>query len=148
VQSEVPTLLGVWDPVQLDRVISNLLRNALKYSPDGGEILVTISAEPADTPRDAPNRIAFVRVHDRGIGIPDSDLPHIFDPFYRGENVAQRTPGSGIGLSTLRRIVALHGGDVSAESREGGGATFTVRLPLAHTEIELGTVERCLSASS
>jgi signal transduction histidine kinase len=71
-----------------------------------------------------------VVVRDRGIGIPAADLPHVFDPFFRGRNVPGRITGSGIGLAGSRRIVERHGGTLSAASEEGRGSVFTVRLPL------------------
>lgn len=130
VHAEHPTVLEQWDSVQLRRIFTNLLSNAVKYSLEGGEILVAIDTEPAEIFDANSGPMAVVRVHDRGVGISPSDLPYIFEPFYRGKNVADRTTGSGIGLSTLRQIVVLHHGDVSVESRPGGGVTFTVRLPL------------------
>jgi PAS domain S-box-containing protein len=143
--ADPPELLGRWDAVRLERVLVNLLANAVKYSPDGGEIEVTISAElggrraefpgPAPgqprgaAPTESPNW-AVLTVRDSGLGIPAADLPYIFERFYRAGNVAGRIPGSGIGLAAARQIVEQHGGTIAVESREGGGTTFTVRLPL------------------
>ncbi len=73
----------------------------------------------------------MIAVRDEGIGIPATDLPHIFERFHRGTNVVSHVQGTGIGLASARQIVALHGGTISVESVEGAGATFTVRLPLA-----------------
>jgi signal transduction histidine kinase len=73
---------------------------------------------------------AVLTVADHGLGIPAADLPHIFERFQRGRNVAGRVAGSGVGLAGVRHVVEQHGGTVSVESREGGGSTFTVRLPL------------------
>jgi signal transduction histidine kinase len=75
--------------------------------------------------------VTVVRVGDRGIGIPAADLPRVFERFHRGTNVAGRIDGTGIGLASLRPIVAQHGGAVDVESREGRGSTVAVRLPLA-----------------
>ncbi|HEY8492209.1 MAG TPA: ATP-binding protein [Dehalococcoidia bacterium] len=125
-EAAVPELVGSWDADRLERVLLNLLSNAVKYSPDGGEVLVTVAAEGG------PERAhAILRVEDRGLGIPPADLPHIFDRFYRGANVAARIPGTGVGLAVARHIVEQHGGTIAAESREGAGSRFTVRLPLA-----------------
>jgi signal transduction histidine kinase len=119
-------LAGWWDAGRLERVLHNLVGNAIKYSPDGGEIDVTLSRE--GQPGEAGGR-AVVRIRDHGLGIPAADLPHIFEPFRRGSNVAGFVEGSGIGLAGARQIVELHGGTIAAESAEGQGSTFTVRLP-------------------
>jgi signal transduction histidine kinase len=116
-----PTLAGFWDPARIARVADNLLLNAIKYSPDGGDIAVGIA-------RDGPWAVMAVR--DPGMGIPAADLPRIFERFHRGANVARKITGSGIGLAGSKQIVEQHGGSIEVESREGGGSTFTVRLPL------------------
>jgi signal transduction histidine kinase len=82
------------------------------------------------TDEDANGKWAVLRVKDLGVGIPTKDLPRVFDRFYRGTNVAGKIPGSGIGLAGARQIIEQHGGTITAESREGIGSTFTVRLPL------------------
>jgi len=123
VLSDEPTLTGVWDADRLDRVVSNLLSNAVKYS-EGGEITITVARE-----EDAGEAWALVRVQDSGIGIPAADLPHIFERFHRGANIRGQTHGSGIGLAGAQSIVLQHGGTIIAESEEGRGASFTVRLP-------------------
>lgn len=130
VDAERPELVGMWDGVRLERVLSNLLSNAIKYSPGGGGVLVQISAEEGPGEPEA-----VLRVRDHGIGIPEADAPHIFERFYRAGNVSGR-PGTGIGLAGVRDIVRQHGGQIAAESHEGRGATFTVRLPLAPPEDE------------
>jgi signal transduction histidine kinase len=139
VRAASSALVGQWDRFQLGRVFANLLNNAVKYSLDGGEILVTMDAEPAYSSDGASGQMAVVRVYDRGIGIHPTDLPCIFEPFYRGKNVVDRISGSGIGLSTVRQIVVLHHGEVSVESRPGGGVIFTIRLPLGCEGQESGT---------
>jgi len=124
VEASASNLVGEWDPDRLARVISNLLANAIKFSPAGGEIVVTISEE-ADEHREW----AVIRVSDQGIGIPAADLPFVFERFYRGTNVAGRIQGTGIGLAGVRQIVEQHGGRVEIESTEGAGTTVTVCLP-------------------
>lgn len=116
---------GVWDASRLSRVIDNLLTNAIKYSRSGGQIRV--AAEHRDE-KGVPS-VAFV-VEDEGIGIPEVDIPHIFDSFRRGTNVANRPIGHGVGLSGARQIVRQHGGDITVHSREGNGSRFEVVLPL------------------
>jgi len=125
VETSLPELVGQWDSERLDRVLSNLLSNAVKYSPNGGTIRVTVGV--AD---DASTREAVLVVSDQGIGIPSVDLPRIFERFHRARNVADRIPGTGIGLAGARQIVEQHRGGISVESVEGVGTSFTVTLPL------------------
>ena len=125
VESSVGELVGDWDKVRLQRVLSNLLSNAIKFSPAGGEVVVSIDSISQDgTPR------ASIVVRDQGIGIPEADLPHIFDRFYRGRNVISLIEGTGIGLSGAKQIVDQHGGSIEVESVEGHGTTVTVILPI------------------
>jgi PAS domain S-box-containing protein len=124
--AEVTTLVGEWDPPRLERIIANLLDNAVKYSPPGSAIRVEIQrANPAG----APGR-ATVTVTDQGAGIPTADLPHVFEWYRRGTNVETWTTGTGIGLAGARQIVEQYGGTITVESVEGQGSTFTVVLPL------------------
>ncbi len=120
--SSVPALVGMWDPVRLERVITNLLSNAVKYSPGGGEVRVSLVEEDGGA-------TAVLSVADDGVGIPAADLPHIFERFYRAENVGAQTPGTGLGLASVRQIVEGMGGRVEVDSREGVGTTVTVRVP-------------------
>jgi signal transduction histidine kinase len=123
-EASAPTLTGKWDKARLERVIRNLLDNAIKYSPGGGEVVVRVACE-----LDKNSTWAVLAVSDQGIGIPAPDLPRIFERFYRGGNVAN-IGGTGIGLAGAKQIVVQHGGTISAESDVGVGTTFTVRLPL------------------
>ena len=125
VEAVVPELVGKWDVLRLERVIGNLLSNAVKYSPEGGEITVTLTLE-----RDEGGAWAQLSVRDEGVGIPALDLPHVFEWFHRGSNVAGRIAGTGIGLAGARQIVEQHGGALTVTSQEGQGTTFTMRLPL------------------
>lgn len=115
---------GKWDEASLERVLDNLLGNAVKYSPRGGSIDVWLSEESP-----GPEGWVRLRVQDQGMGIPAEDLPHIFERFRRGRNVAPVISGSGVGLASAHRLVELHGGTLTVESEEGKGSTFTVRLP-------------------
>jgi signal transduction histidine kinase len=126
VESDLESLVGQWDGFRLERVLGNLLTNAIKYSPEGGEVRVEVRAEQRDG---APWAVMSVRDH--GIGIPAADLPRIFERFHRGRNVLGRIRGAGIGLFGARQIVSQHGGKIDVESQEGEGSTFTVALPLA-----------------
>jgi signal transduction histidine kinase len=114
-------LTGVWDARRLIRVLTNLLDNAVKYSPDGGLVVVHVRRE---------GDWAVVEVVDRGIGIPPEDHRRIFERFQRASNVERRIGGTGIGLASARHILESHGGTIAVESQEGSGATFTLRLPL------------------
>src|SRR5579884_3224163 len=120
VEATEPAFVGNWDSFRLERVISNLVANAVKYSPPG-RVTVRIARERPDW--------VLLAVRDEGIGIPRADVPRIFERFYRAQNVIGVIPGSGIGLAGVRQIVEQHGGTVEVDSREGQGTTFVVRLP-------------------
>jgi len=122
VEAAIPTLVAAVDPVRIERVLTNLVLNAIKYSPDAPTITVRV-AEDAGA--------AVIAVEDHGIGIPAADLPTIWERFTRAGNTAGRIAGSGIGLASARDIVTQHGGSVAVASTLGVGSTFTVRLPLA-----------------
>lgn len=122
-------VLATGDAARLRRVLGNLIGNAVKYSPDGGAIRVSVAREPS---AEAPGPDwAVIRVQDQGIGIPAADLPRVFERFHRATNAAGQAKGTGLGLAGVQQIVRLHGGSVKAESIEGEGSTFVVRLPLA-----------------
>ena len=112
------------DATRLQQIVVNLLTNAIKFSQQNGRVEISVSATADD---------AVIRVTDTGIGIDGALLPHVFDQFRQGEGgFARRHSGLGIGLTIVRRLVALHDGSVEAESEgPGRGATFTVRLPKA-----------------
>ena len=130
VDAAVPSLVVDVDKGRIERVLANLLANAIKYSPEGGEVTVRVAAEGGGDGERGSKRWATISVQDRGIGISAQDLPRLFEPFFRGANAVARVAGSGIGLSGSGRIVELHGGSIEVESREGEGSTFTVRLPI------------------
>lgn len=122
---DLPALSGEFDAARLRRVLSNLLSNALKYSPAGGEVTVSLACE-----QDRRGAQAIVSVRDRGIGIPEAELPRIFDRHYRGTTAAGLAQGTGLGLADARLVVERHGGSLEVESRAGEGSSFTLRLPL------------------
>ncbi len=114
------------DAGRLRQVVNNLIDNSLKFTPRGGQVLMTLA-------RDATGGQLVLRVADTGMGISPTDLPHVFDRFYRGDKSRQRenpTHGNGLGLSICQSIVTAHGGTIRAESSRGHGATFIVNLPL------------------
>jgi PAS domain S-box-containing protein len=104
----------------LIRALDSLLNNAVKYSPDGGEIVLELSTDDKD---------AVIRVCDHGIGIPPEDQPRVFEPFYRASN-SEHIEGMGFGLTIVKDCADLHGGSVKLESTVGEGSSFTLRLPL------------------
>ncbi len=111
---------------RLERAVANLLDNAVKWSPPGGEIDVRV----AD---------GELSVRDRGAGIAGEDLPHLFDRFYRSA-AARGLPGSGLGLAIVRQVAETQGGSVSVRNADGGGAVFTLRLPAVPTKELAGAV--------
>jgi signal transduction histidine kinase len=131
------SIMGPWDEERLERVVANLLGNAIKYSPTGGDITVQLRRETQTIHGAGSNgekkgtEWAVLSVEDHGLGIPHKDLPRIFERYHRGQNVAEIISGTGIGLAGAKQIVEQHGGAISVVSSEGDGSTFTVRLPLA-----------------
>jgi len=108
----------------LRSAVQNIIGNAVKYSPAGASVDVSVEL--------LNDAIVRIRVADRGIGIDRDDLPHIFQPFYRGRRALDsQVRGTGIGLSVVLHVVRSHGGDVHIESRAGEGTTVTVVLPAA-----------------
>lgn len=110
------------DEARLEQVVYNLAANAIKYSPDGGEIAIEVARMANE---------ALIAVRDQGIGIPASEQPHLFTQFYRASNIdPRRISGLGIGLFLVSEIVARHDGRVEVTSEQDYGSTFTVYLPL------------------
>ena len=110
------------DPGKLAQVCYNIIENAIKYTPNGGTVTVSLHKSGRD---------AVLDISDTGVGIPPEDLPHIFDRFYRVDKARSRdTGGTGLGLSIVKQIVRLHAGSVNVQSEVGKGTTFTVQLPV------------------
>lgn len=122
--------LVAFDSAMMQKVISNLLSNALKFTPEGGSIDVLLSKTPDGRIR--------LDVRDSGIGIPSSDLPHLFDRFFRSSNAASST-GSGIGLNLVKQYVDMHQGTVEVTSEVGKGSLFSVFIPAISPDV--GTEE-------
>lgn len=118
-EGSAPPVMGDGD--RLQQVLGNLVDNASRMTPEGGTVIVRLSAE---------GRESVVQVLDEGPGIPDEDLPHVFDRFYRAQASRDRsTGGAGLGLAIVAAIVRSHAGTVSAARRDGGGTVFTLRFP-------------------
>lgn len=117
----MPSVLG--NPIHLRQMVGNLVGNAVKYTPEGGQIAVLAHSE---------NGQVFVEVGDNGPGIPVADQPYIFDKFYRGSNVPAESVGTGLGLAIVKSIVENHQGRIWVESSPGNGTKFTVVLPIAN----------------
>ena len=151
-------LFVVGDWIRLNQVLDNLLANAIKYAPEGGPItmrLETVATPPA-VPPDPPGQITWartrqdarrwvvLRLEDTGLGIPEADVPYVFDRYRRGSGAARQIPGTGLGLFTCRAIVAAHGGHIwveksvpatdGAEAPACHGTVMALVLPLAAPE--------------
>jgi two-component system sensor histidine kinase ResE len=122
---DLPPLLA--NESKLEQVLTNLVENAVRFSPSGGKITVTATEQPGDK--------ITVAVQDRGPGIPPADLPHIWDRFYRVEKSRTRKAGgTGLGLAIVKQIVEAQGGEVGVESTPGEGTVFRFTLPAAYPE--------------
>lgn len=120
---DLPAVLG--DGLALRSAVQNVIENALKYGGPDRWVGVQVEAVTRGHAREVR-----IRVEDRGRGIATHDLPHIFEPFYRGTDaIVRQVPGNGLGLALVRRIVEAHRGRLSVETREGGGCAFTITLP-------------------
>ncbi len=150
IQDDLPLVQG--DVAALRSAIQNLVSNAVKYGGDARWLRVRVSGDPKGSPPQSvfglrhprvastivfrggnpsglPSAVAFT-VEDRGLGIPEAERSHIFEPFYRGhEAVARQIHGSGLGLNLVKRIAEAHGGTVTVASEAGKGSTFTLTLP-------------------
>lgn len=124
VVKEEAALVGLGERGLLLHAFDNILRNAIKYSPHGGTITVSLQVQA-----EQDLRWAVIAVRDEGIGVPAAALPFVFNRFYRAENVTD-IPGTGLGLSGTLKIAEAHHGAIGVESVEGQGCVITMRLPL------------------
>jgi signal transduction histidine kinase len=120
-RAEPLDIVGLFDAPRVQRVLDNVIGNAIKYSPEGGCVRLEVTSSDG---------WATIAVSDQGVGIPAEDVSRVFEPFVRAGNVVGRISGTGIGLASAQRIVQRHGGTLSVESAPGQGSTFTIRLPL------------------
>lgn len=133
VESDQTSIIADYDPDRMLQIAHNLLSNAIKFTPSGGAVYLRVGAQKEAT---TGAEQLSIKVSDTGVGIPESDLPRIFDRFYQAKNqeLAQ-SGGSGVGLSLTRELVKALGGEISAESKPGKGATFTIIMPLTHEAV-------------
>lgn len=127
-KKKISLQLTLHEPIEIrgneDRLrsaILNILDNAIKYSPVKGTVQLELRQQ---------NRDALLTIQDTGIGIRAEDIPHIFKPFYRSSALRSKTPGSGLGLSIVKKIIELHHGDLDVQSDGTSGSTFIIRLPI------------------
>jgi DNA-binding response OmpR family regulator/nitrogen-specific signal transduction histidine kinase len=121
----IESLLMDFDPEQIKQVMTNLISNALKFTPSGGDIAVKLVK--------SQEKLGIV-VTDTGIGISTKDLPHIFDRFYQADNSTNRAGGTGIGLAHTQELVKIMGGSIAVESEIGRGTRINVELPITNKE--------------
>jgi len=121
------TAVAEIDAMQIRQVVDALLDNALKYTPDGGSIHIRVSRSPG---------VVTTTVTDSGPGIPEDQLPFVFDRFYRAD-ASRSTPGAGLGLTIAKQIVARHGGSLMAENAPGAGVRFILRLPVGDSTLAM-----------
>ena len=110
------------DPIRIEQVLNNLVANAIKYSPEGGAVQVTVASVGAEV---------AIAVSDRGVGIATDDQRRLFERYFRAPSSSRVAPGVGLGLWAARRIAEAHGGRIEVTSAAGKGSTFTLRLPSA-----------------
>ncbi len=122
---EAPPALTAWaDARRLQHALDHLLENAIKYTPDGGTIEVTVTADPARR----------IRIRDTGIGIPPGEVERVFEDFYRSRQAEDMTGGTGMGLPLVDKIIQLHGGSIRIDSEPGKGTSVRVTLPVPPSE--------------
>lgn len=112
------TIFG--NPTALEQLVMNLVKNAIVYTPSGGEVCVSVEKD---------GKRGRFNVEDTGIGIAEEDLPHIFNPFYKTDKASRMADGTGLGLTIVKKIVDRHNGSIEVKSQPGKGTTFTVSMP-------------------
>lgn len=122
--NELPPIMG--DAFQIERAVKNIISNSMKYTPENGEIRVFAGFLGSDV---------YIKIEDTGIGVPEQDLPHIFDRFYRVDKARSREQGgTGLGLAIAKEIVENHGGTIGMESKYGEGTRVTIKFPTGVNE--------------
>jgi signal transduction histidine kinase len=135
------------DRAALSRAVQNLLQNAIHHGGEGGWIGLRAALS-----RDGGRAEVRITVEDRGPGVPDAEVGHLFEPFFRGAQALERqVRGTGLGLSLVKRIVEAHGGTVSVRTEVGRGSAFTIALPAvaaARTKTERMTTEPAIDGTT
>lgn len=126
-EADYPELIFNFDPELIENISFNLLSNAYKYTPEGGQIWVRIKPEGKAEKDD--HALVNIQIEDTGRGIPAADLPYVFDRFYKTESQGEQS-GTGIGLSLVKELVELHGGTVAVRSEWGKGTIFDILIPI------------------
>lgn len=128
IQSAISSLNTSFDAAKMNMVLNNLLSNAFKFTPDRGEIVISIAMLQEE------NRMVVIKVHNTGVGISQEEQEKVFDLFYQSVHSNSQHEGSGVGLALTKELVQLHGGEIVLESIAGKGATFSVLLPVTEEE--------------
>jgi two-component system NtrC family sensor kinase len=118
IKGEIGMVFG--DPIRLRQMLTNLLDNAIKYTDADDKVSFEARIEDEQV---------ILKLTDTGVGIPQADIPHLFDRFFRGSNIPEDVPGTGLGLAIVKSILDNHNGRIWVDSEEGEGASFTVVLP-------------------
>ena len=125
-----------FDKDKVEKILTNLLANAFKFTPDGGRIGVGIDCRGGSRSAPAENRWVDIIISDTGVGIPEDKLPHIFDRFYQVDgSITREQGGTGIGLALVKELVEIHHGTISVTSQPGAGTQFIVSLPLGREHL-------------
>jgi signal transduction histidine kinase len=129
VQDDLPPVMA--DQTRMTQVLTNLVSNAYKYTPENGDITITVEQTVDVDEEDVSQDVIQVAVTDTGIGMSPEDLEQLFSKFFRSSSVKGTVPGTGLGLNITKNLIELHGGRIWVESVEGEGTTFTYTIPVA-----------------
>lgn len=134
-------LMMAFDGDKMRKIVDNILSNAVKFTPEGGKVSVTMQPHHSDDAVDADTDIMEIKIADNGVGISDEDKPHIFERFYQAGN-HKNSPygGTGVGLNIVYNYVKLHDGDIFVSDNHGGGTVFTIIMPIRQ-DASLGVME-------
>ncbi|MEM7102052.1 MAG: two-component regulator propeller domain-containing protein [Bacteroidota bacterium] len=136
--SEAEAIFMDYDPQKIQQIVTNLISNAVKFTPEGGHIYCSIHSEKAKSEKETGTII--LKVRDTGVGIPEDELPFIFDRFYQVDNSMKRSEeGTGIGLALTKELIKLMEGSIEVWSKVGQGTTFEITLPIYHDAKESPT---------
>ncbi|GAE36867.1 ATP-binding protein [Halalkalibacter akibai] len=130
---EAPNVKVNIDKERMMQVFTNIISNAIKFSPEGGDVEISLSNN---------DKHLLIKIKDQGLGIPENDIPSLFKKFHRIDNSERRKiGGTGLGLAICKEIITQHNGEIGIESKEGKGTTVIIKLPLLATELEDATIE-------